>query len=316
MNRCMKLFRAVVVASGLFAGLVAAALSAHAADEPDAAKSKPAEKAKPANQNVADEDSSSRADQNQADKSKAKPRKAADKSAGKPAEKKGADQKNADQDNKKNSKKSAKKLEEKTNSSAAAQETAALALVGAHHPELLDLLEKLKADNSKQYQQAILELYRASQRLADRKAKDPARYELELKAWKLDSQARLLAAKLTMDADAELEEQLKSVLAEREDVAIALLAMDRERLADRLKQTERQLEKRREQRDARAKHAFEQLTKRSGKPRPKNQAAKDAQAAKAAKPANPSPTDVKENAADSNQTGETSASKTPAVVKP
>lgn len=314
MNRCMKLFRAVVVASGLFAGLAVAGLSAHAADDPDAAKSKPAEKAKPANQNVADEDSSSRADKNQADKSKAKPRKAADKSAGRPAEKKGADQKNADQD-KKNSKKSAKKLEEKTNSSAEAQEAAALALVGAHHPELLDLLEKLKADNSKQYQQAILELYRASQRLADRKAKDPARYELELKAWKLDSQARLLAAKLTMDADAELEEQLKSVLAEREDVAIALLAMDRERLADRLKQTERQLEKRREQRDARAKHAFEQLTKRSGKPR-KNQAAKDAQAAKAAKPANPSPSEVKENAADSNQTGETSASKTPAVVKP
>ncbi|HVW35663.1 MAG TPA: hypothetical protein VHB99_00090 [Pirellulales bacterium] len=228
-------------------------------------------------------------------------------------EKKRADKKNADQD-KKNSKKSAKKPDEKT-SSAEAQEAAALALVGAHHPELLDLLEKLKADNSKQYQQAILELYRASQRLADRKAKDPARYELELKAWKLDSQARLLAAKLTMDADAELEEQLKSVLGEREDVAIALLAMDRDRLADRLKQTERQLEKRREQRDARAKHAFEQLTKRSGKPR-KNQAAKDAQAAKAAKPANPSPTDVKENAADSNQTGETSASKTPAVVKP
>lgn len=282
MKRSMKLFRAGVIAFGLFASLALAALSAQASDEPTAAESKPAEPAKP-------------------------------------AKKKGADKKNADQDNKKNNKKSAKKLEEKTNSSAEAQETAALALVGAHHPELLDLLEKLKADNSKQYQHAILELYRASQRLADRKAKDPARYELELKAWNLDSQARLLAAKLTMDADPELEERLKSVLAEREDVAIALLAMDRDRLADRLKQVERQLEKRRDQHDARAKQAFEQLTKRSGKPRPKNQAAKDAQAAaKAAKQdkAKRSQVEAKETAAESNQTGETSASKAPAAVKP
>lgn len=281
MNHSMKLFHAGVLASGLFAGLALAALSARA-EEPAAAESKSAEQAKP-------------------------------------AKKKGADKKNADQDNKKSSKKSAKKLEEKTNSSAESQETAALALVSANHPELLELLEKLKADNSKQYQQAISELYRASQRLADRKAKDPPRYELELKAWKLDSQARLLAAKLTMDAEAELEEQLKAVLAEREDVAIALLAMDRDRLADRLKQVERQLEKRREQHDARAKQAFEQLTRRAGKPRPKNQAAKDAQAAaKAAKldKAKQSQVEAKETAAESNQTGETSASKAPAAVKP
>lgn len=278
MNRSMKLVHAGVIASGFFAGLALAALCAHAAEESAAAESKSADQAKS-------------------------------------AKKKGADKKNSDQDNKKNNKKSAKKLEEKANSSAQAQEAAALALVAAHHPELLDLLEKLKTDNSKQYQQAISELYRASQRLADRKAKDPARYELELKAWKLDSQARLLAAKLTMDAEAELEEQLKAVLAEREDVAIALLAMDRERLADRLKQVERQLEKRRDQHDARAKQAFEQLTKRSGKPR-KNQAAKDAQAAKAAKQAKPSQAEIKEDAAESNQTGENSASKTPAAVKP
>jgi len=176
-------------------------------------------------------------------------------------------------------KKAAKKPVKNANSPPEEQESAALALVAAHHPELLDLLQQLKTDNSKQYQRAIAELSRASQRLSDRQAKDPARYELELRAWKLDSQARLLAAKLTMDAKPELEEQLKAVLVEREDVAIAMLDMERNRLTDRLKQVERQLDNRREQHDARAQRAFDQLKRRAGKPRAKSQAAKDAQAA-------------------------------------
>lgn len=190
----------------------------------------------------------------------------------KPADKKSADKKPAD-------KKGAKKSVIGAKSPPEEQESAALGLVSANHPELLDLLQRLKADNPKQYQQAIAELYRASQRLADRQAKDPARYELELRAWKLDSQARLLAAKLTMDAKPELEEQLKAVLVEREDVAVALLEMDRNRLADRLEQVERQLDNRREQREARSQRAFEQLTRRAGKSRVKNAAAKDVQAA-------------------------------------
>lgn len=181
--------------------------------------------------------------------------------------------------NPKNPGDASKKAEKKANPSAEERESAALGFVGEHHPELHGLLQQLKADNPKQYQQAILDLYRASQRLSDRKEKDPARYELELKAWKLDSQARLLAAKLAMDANPELEDQLKTALLEREDVRVGLLELDRTRTAGRLEQLDRELDKRRGRRDDDAQKAFEQIMRRSGKGRPKNKAAKETQAA-------------------------------------
>lgn len=293
MNRGTKILRVGLQAFGLAACLAGFAFGADAA----------AEKSKQSAPPPADEASKSRPDQD-----KAKQRKAAAKAA----------VHSPDQDDKKNGKKSGKKPEEKSRSGFEAQESAALALVGDHHPELLDLLEQLKADNSKRYQQAIGELYRASQRLSDRQAKDPARYALELKAWQLDSQARLLAAKLTMDADPELEARLKAVLVDREDVAVALLEMDRIRLADRLQQVERQLEKRRAQRDSRANQAFEQLTRRSGKARPKNQAPKDAQAAKNAKPEKNKreKADAARLPADQDQPSQDSANSPPAAVNP
>lgn len=230
-----------------------------------------------------------------------------------------ADAKHADQNAEKNGKNSPKKLETKSAHTPEEQETAALALVTEHHPELIDLLEQLKADNSKQYQQAIAELYRASQKLSQRKAKDPPRYELELKAWKLDSQARLLAAKLTMDANPQLEERLMAVLLEREDVAIALLGLERNRISDRLKQADRQLDKHREQRESRAKLAFEQLTRRSGKVRSMGLAPKDSQAA--AKKPKPSKArrieaDAQPPKAGQIQVPQESANKSPGVVKP
>jgi hypothetical protein len=172
-----------------------------------------------------------------------------------------------------------KKAEKKASPSAEERESAALAFVGEHHPELHGLLQQLKSDNPKQYQQAILDLYRASQRLSDRKEKDPVRYELELKAWKLDSQARLLAAKLAMDANPELEEQLKTALLQREDVRVGLLELDRTRTAGRLEQLDRELDKRRGRRDDDAQKAFEQIMRRSGKGRPKIKPAKETQAA-------------------------------------
>src|SRR6185437_12400029 len=181
--------------------------------------------------------------------------------------------------NPKNSGDANKKAEKKAIPSAEERESAALAFVGEHHPELHGLLQQLKADNPKQYQQAILDLYRATQRLSDRKEKDPVRYELELKAWKLDSQALLLAAKLAMDANPELEDQLKAALREREDVRVGLLELDRTRTAGRLEQLDRELDKRRGRRDDDAQKAFEQIMRRSGKARPKNKPAKETQAA-------------------------------------
>ncbi|HVX61866.1 MAG TPA: hypothetical protein VHC19_14720 [Pirellulales bacterium] len=155
-----------------------------------------------------------------------------------------------------------KRAEKKGRASAEEQETAALTLVRNQHPELSELLEQLKADNPEQYRQAISELFRASQRLAQAKEKDPQRYELELKAWRIDSRVRLLAAKLTMETRPELEEKLKASLLEREDVRIELLSLDRERAAERLEKLDGQLTRLRERREKLSDRAFDQLMRR------------------------------------------------------
>lgn len=165
--------------------------------------------------------------------------------------------------------KNAKKTEQKQRS-AEEQEAAALALVREQHPELGELLEQLKADNSQQYRQAILELYRDSQKLSQAKEKDPERYELELKAWRIDSRVRLLAAKLTMENRPELEESLKASLLEREDVRIDLLSLERRRAAERLEKLDSQLAKLRDRREKLSNQAFDQLMRRiKSRPKPK-----------------------------------------------
>lgn len=198
-----------------------------------------------------------------------------------PAEKAAAKKHGKDDEPAGRSAKRVKKLEKKLPASAEEQEQAALALVREHHPELGELLAKLKADNPKQYQQAVKELYRSSLRLSQFKENDPRRYELELKAWQLDSQVRLLAARLTMETRPELEEQLKASLLEREDVRIELLKLDRERTAERLEALDRQLSTHREQRIQRSEQAFDKLL-RWNKVWPKAKALKKAQPAKEA----------------------------------
>lgn len=164
---------------------------------------------------------------------------------------------------------------EKRNASVEEKEALALALVREHHPELSELLEQLKADNPKQYQQAIAELYGSSLRLSQFKEKDAERYGLELKAWQLDSRARLLAAKLTMETRPESEEELRAVLAQREDVRIELLSLERTRAAERLAKLESQLATLREDRPKRVDRAFDQLMRRIANTRPKAKAAKE-----------------------------------------
>lgn len=190
------------------------------------------------------------------------------------AEKSAVDKKTANKQSDKKGKTGPGKIE-KRNVSAEDKEALALALVREHHPELSELLEQLKADNPKQYQQAIAELYGSSLRLSQFKEKDAERYRLELKAWQLDSRARLLAAKLTMETRPESEGQLRAVLAEREDVRIELLSLERTRAAERLTKIEGQLATLREDRPKRIDRAFDQLMRRIANTRPKAKAAKE-----------------------------------------
>lgn len=123
------------------------------------------------------------------------------------------------------------------------QETLALAFAGEHHPELKALIESLKTANPEGYKKAIHELARTHDRLSKVQAngKGNDRFAHELALWKLDSRIRLTAARSAMRDTDELRSELKSLVEQRQQLALQGLRDDQARTAARLEKIDREL---------------------------------------------------------------------------
>lgn len=123
-----------------------------------------------------------------------------------------------------------------------AREAAALAFVREHHPELEQLLIQLKESQPKQYEQAVRDLFRTSERLATFHERDPPRHNLELKAWQAKSRVQLLSATLLMTPrDKQLRTKLKQLLLDEAKVRRELLKLEQNRVQRRLEKIEAQI---------------------------------------------------------------------------
>ncbi len=121
------------------------------------------------------------------------------------------------------------------------RETAAVAFAQQHHPQLAELLTRLKASHPEQYTKALRELDKTRARLEKAHETDADRYAILLREWQLDSRVRLLAARITMSTSDELEIELRQVLIERHDVRLQLLTYDREKSKTRLQKMDEQI---------------------------------------------------------------------------
>ncbi len=115
-----------------------------------------------------------------------------------------------------------------------AREAAAVTFAQTHHAELAKLLSRLKRRNKTQYERAIRELFRTSERLARMQEVNSGRYASSLKMWRLNSGIRLLAAKMTMSNAPQLESQLKDLIIERQNLWLEQLQQDRDKAQARL----------------------------------------------------------------------------------
>jgi hypothetical protein len=122
-------------------------------------------------------------------------------------------------------------------------EAAALKFVGENHRELAALLKQLKANSPEEYKRAIRELFRTTEKLAQTKATDLERYELDLEGWKIDSEIRLLAAKLTMGDNEELRGKLRQQFARKSRLQVQRLQLERRRAEQRIKRIDETIEK-------------------------------------------------------------------------
>lgn len=150
----------------------------------------------------------------------------------------------------------------KGNTTQAEREKLALGFVKEHHPELISLLEQLKAMRSEEYQRAIGELFQVSQSLEALKKNNPKQYEVGLEFWKAKSKAELLAAKLISAPSPELESQLRLALENQLDLEIRKQELLEEQLKARLNQVEKSVKRLKENRDRQIDNRLLELQKK------------------------------------------------------
>lgn len=115
----------------------------------------------------------------------------------------------------------------------AERERHATAFVADHHSELGTLLTFLKERRPAEYQRAILEVANVAERLDRLKQRDREKYAIEVEIWKLNSRAKLVAAKIKLGKESGLEQELKGLIREQMVLRRANLELDRRRVQER-----------------------------------------------------------------------------------
>ncbi len=124
------------------------------------------------------------------------------------------------------------------------REAAAWGFVMTHHPQLGEVLSRLKIMHLGQYEKAINQITLAAERIARMQKADAKRGELELEDWKLGSQIQLAAAKLSLAReDAELQGELAKIVRKQMEHRLRMTEYERERTAARLKLLDEQIAK-------------------------------------------------------------------------
>jgi hypothetical protein len=122
------------------------------------------------------------------------------------------------------------------------REAAVATFVERNHAELAPLLAHLRISQPRQYEQAVREIFRVTERLAGVQERDPLLYELEVKLWTAQSRVQVLAARLSMDMADSLKEELRAALAEQIAARLVVMKHQREQASQRLARMDRDID--------------------------------------------------------------------------
>ena len=121
-------------------------------------------------------------------------------------------------------------------------ESKAIGLVNAHLPELKDVLDRLRADQPRQYDRAIRDLAKSVRKLDLAKNRDERLYEIELELVKAQNQVNLLTAKLKVRDSQSDRKQLRNSVARLQKAQVARAQYDVEMYRQRLERAKQQLD--------------------------------------------------------------------------
>jgi hypothetical protein len=154
-------------------------------------------------------------------------------------------------------------------------ETAALAFLRENHPELAELLQRLKPVKPAEYDRAVRELAQVSRNLAAIKARNPQAYERNLNVWKAKSRVELLTAKLASASGPcpELESQLRQAVEDQLDIEIGRQKFERDQVEERFRKLKENLDRLESRRGSIIESRYQALLKKGERARQQNEKA-------------------------------------------
>ena len=144
------------------------------------------------------------------------------------------------------------------------REAAVMNFVERNHSELGELLDYLKTSQPRQYEQAVKDIYRVTERLATIQERDPLQYELEVKLWTAQSRVQLLAARLKMGDNESVKQDLREALAAQVDARLDVLKHQKKQAAERLERMEKDIEQLETNKDKAVERQLESLARSAG----------------------------------------------------
>ncbi len=161
---------------------------------------------------------------------------------------------------------------EKADSTSTLNNEEAIAFVQQHQPALIQLLEYLEKKQPAQYQQAIREILKTKQKLANLEKRDRELHEVELALWKLRAELRLLVAKRSVVNERErnaLDAQLHKLVEQEMHHDLERMRIEKRRAEQRIAQLDNQIAERNSNREAAHAKAVKTWINRSSKQNPK-----------------------------------------------
>jgi hypothetical protein len=140
-------------------------------------------------------------------------------------------------------------------------ESKAIELVKAHLPELDDVLDRLRADQPRQYDRAIRDLAKSVRKLELAKNRDEQLYELELELLKAQNQVNLLTAKLKVRDSQPDRKKLRDSATRLRQAQVARIQYDVELSRQRLARAKQQFDAAAERLEAKQSDPEQQLEK-------------------------------------------------------
>ncbi len=132
--------------------------------------------------------------------------------------------------------------EQKSNNAInAKREKLAMEFARTHHPELADLIQRLKKRKPREYKRAIRDLDTTLNKLSRFKNRDSDRYRLTLERWEVDSRIRLMAARVSVMGSSDDQSELKTLLKQRMDLQLELLKHEKAMAEKRVQKLEKSI---------------------------------------------------------------------------